>query len=197
VIQQAPIDPAHDEIIFSAGYSIANVSVILITWCLSVCLFVYLWHGSTYVIARDIYDAAVVGERDPLYLLACGSIMFLLLLPFLPIALNPICFKKIVFYSDRVEIRRRFFRVKTIYYSDGAVKEGMLLPGYLIEEVGRKARPHRTPFLYDFQPYFFSSEAEKKIETILDYLTDDSTNKGTRLFKKSKLPRFLSGRQLA
>jgi hypothetical protein len=195
VIQNAAREAAHDEVIFSAGYSIGNVSLILITWCLSVCLFVYLWHGSAYGVAQDIYDAIADGGRDPLYLLACGSIMFLLLLPFLPIVLNPICFKKIVFYSDRVEIVRRILRSKTIYYSNARVDRGTLLPGYLIEEVREKGKPQRTPFLYDFQLLFFPSEAAKKIETILDYLTDDSTNKGTRLFKKCELPRFPSGRQ--
>ncbi len=191
VIQHAPTAAAQDEVIFSAKYSAGRTSVILITWCSSVCLFVYLWHGSAYTIAQDIYDGIVVGGQDLLYLLALGSIMFLLLLPFLPIALNPICFRKIIFYSNRVEIVRRIFRDKTIYYSSGAVKKGMLLPGYLIEEVEHKVRPHRTPFLYDFRLLFFPSDAAKKIETILDYLADDSTNKSTRVFKRSILPQVL------
>jgi hypothetical protein len=188
VMQNAPIDSAEDEVVFSAKYSIGNVSAILVTWYLSVCLFVYLWRGATYHIAYDIYDGIVVGELDPLYLLALGSIMFILFLPLLPLALNPICFKKIIFYQNRVEIVRRIFRSKTIYYSNGAVKKGMLLPGYLIEEVKDKALPHRTQFLYDFRLLFFPSEAGKGIETILDYLTDDSSKKKLRPFKRFILP---------
>jgi hypothetical protein len=188
VMQNAPIDAAQDEVIFSAKYSIGNVSAILVTWCLSVCLFVYLRHGVTYHIAYDIYYDIVFGGLDPLYLLALGSIMFILFLPFLPLALNPLCFKEIIFYPNRVEIVRRIFRSKTMYYSNGAVKKGMLLPGYLIEEVKDKALPHRTPFIYDFEPFFFPSEAGKKIETILDYLTDDSSKKKLRSFKKFILP---------
>ena len=188
VIQNAPIEAAQDEVIFSAKYSVGYVSVILVSWCLVICL----CRGPVYNIAHDIYDGIFVGGQSPLFFLISGSIILLLLLPILPVALSPLWFKEIIFYANRVQIVRRIFRRKTIYYSNATVKRGTLLPGYLIEEVREKGQPQRTPFLYDFQPYFFPSEAEKKIETIRDYLTDDSTNKSTRLFKRCMLPKTLS-----
>jgi hypothetical protein len=188
VMQNAPIDSAEDEVVFSAKYSIGNVSAILVTWCLSVCLFVYLWHGATHDIAYDIYDGIVVGELDPIYLLALGSIMLILLLPFLLLALNPLCFKEIIFYPNRVETVRRIFRGKTIYYSNGMVERGTLLPGYLIEELPEKGQLKSIPFLYAFELFFFPSEAGREIETILDYLTDDLSKKKLRPFKRFILP---------
>jgi hypothetical protein len=190
VIQNAPIEAAQDEVILSAKYSVGYVSVILVSWCLVICL----CRGPVYTIAHDIYDGIFVGGQSPLFFLISGSIILLLLLPLLSVALSPLWFKEIIFYANRVQIVRRIFRRKTIYYSNATVKRGTLLPGYLIEEVREKGQPQRTPFLYDFQPYFFPSEAEKKIETILDYLTDDSTNKSTRLFKRCMLPKTLSPR---
>jgi hypothetical protein len=70
VIQNAPIDAAQDEVIFSAKYSIGKVSLSLIICC----LFVYLWGGNTYGIAHDIYDGIVEGH-GPLHFLLLGSIM--------------------------------------------------------------------------------------------------------------------------
>ena len=189
VIQNAPIVATQDEVIFSAKYSTGIVSgvisSVLITWC----LVFHSWYGIAYDIAHDIYDGIVVGGQGPLHFLLLGSIMLLLLLPLLSLAFNPLCFKEIIFYPNRVEIVRRIFRSKTIYFSNGLVERGILLPGYLIEEVREKGQPQPTRFYYDFTVFWFSSEAGKKIETILDYLTDDSSNKNPRVFKRSILPR--------
>jgi len=108
-------------------------------------------------------------------------------MPLLPIALNPLCFKEINFYQNRVEIARRIFRSKTVYYSNGMVERGILLPGYLIEEVPEKGQSQPTRFLYDFDLWFLPSDATRKIEMILDYLTDDSSKKNPRVFKRSIL----------
>lgn len=187
-IENPSVNGAQDEVIFSAKYSVGKIAVILVIWC----LIIYLSRGSVYNIAHDIYDGIVVGGESTLFFLASGSIILLLLLPILPVVLSPLYFTEIVFYPNRVQITRPVLRSKTIYYSRGAVKRGTLLPGYLIEESREKGQTQRTPLLYDFQPYFFSSEATRRIQTILDYLTDDSTNKGTRLFKRSMLPQILS-----
>jgi hypothetical protein len=69
------------------------------------------------------------------------------------------------------------------------VERGILLPGYLIEEVREKGQTQPTRFIYDFDLWFLPSEAARKIETILDYLTDDSSKKNPRVFKRSILPR--------
>ena len=61
MIQNAPIDAAQDEVIFSAKYSIGRVSLSLIICC----LFVYLWTGNTYDIAYDIYDGTSLEGRVP------------------------------------------------------------------------------------------------------------------------------------
>jgi hypothetical protein len=188
MIQNAPIDAAQDEVILSAKYSIGKVSgmvsSVLIVWC----LVFHRWYSMAYDVAYDIYDGIVVGGHGPLHFLLLGSIMLLLLLPLLSLALNPLCFKEIIFYPNRVEIGRRIFRSKTIYYSNGMVERGTLLPGYLIEELREKGRPQPTPFIYDFEPFLFPSEAGKRIETILDYLTDDSSKKKLRPFKRFMLP---------
>jgi len=114
MIQNAPIDAAQDEVIFSAKYSIGKVSgmvsSVLIVWC----LVFHRWYGMAYDVAYDIYDGIVVGGHGPLHFLLLGSIMLLLLLPLLSLALNPLCFKEIIFYPNRVEIVRRIFRSKTI-----------------------------------------------------------------------------------
>jgi hypothetical protein len=184
VIQNAPMNAAQDEVIFSARYSIGRVSLSVIICC----LFVYLWSDNAHNIAYDIYDG--IGEgQGPLHFLFLGSIILLLLMPFLPIALNPLCFKEIIFYSNRVEIVRRIFRSKTIYYSNGMVERGILLPGYLLEEVPEKGQTPPTRLLYDFDLWFLPSEAGKKIEAILDYLTDDASKKNPRVFRRSTLPK--------
>jgi hypothetical protein len=188
VIQNAPVDATQDEVIFSAKYSIGKVSLSLIICCLFLCL----WRSITYDIAYDIYDGIVVGGQGPLHFLFLGSITLLLLTPFLPIAFNPLCFKEIIFYPNRVEIVRRIFRSKTIYYSNGTVERGILLPGYLIEEAPEKGQPQPTRFYYDFSVFWFSLAAGKKIETILDYFTDDSSNKNPRAFKRSILPELVA-----
>ncbi|MGO9565911.1 MAG: hypothetical protein ACLP5H_00070 [Desulfomonilaceae bacterium] len=104
MIQNAPIDASQDEVIFSAKYSIGIVSGIvsgvLIIWC-SV---FYLWHGIAYEIAYDIYDGILVEGQGILHFLLLGSIILLLLTPLLPLAFNPLCFKEIIFYPNRVEI---------------------------------------------------------------------------------------------
>ena len=183
MIQNAPIDATQDEVIFSAKYSIGKVSSSLIICC----LVVYLWSGNTYGIAHDIYDGIVEGQ-GPLHFMLLGSIILLLLTPLLPLVLNPLCFKEIIFYSNRVEIVRRIIRCKTIYYSNGMVERATLLPGYLIEEVREKEQPQPTRLYNDMEVFFFPSGAAKKIETILDYLTDDTSKKNPRVFKKSILP---------
>jgi hypothetical protein len=184
VIQNALIDAAQDKVIFSAKYSIGRVSLSLIICC----LFVYLWSDNTYNIDYDIYYGIVVGGQGPLHFLLLGSIILLLLTPLVPLAFNPLCFKEIIFYPNRVEILRRIFRSKTIYYSNGMVERGYLLPGYLIDKVREKGQPQPTRFLYDFDLWFLPSEAARKIETILDYLTNDSSKKNPRVFRRSVLP---------
>ncbi|MGO9569374.1 MAG: hypothetical protein ACLP5H_17710, partial [Desulfomonilaceae bacterium] len=84
---------------------------------------------------------------------------------------------------------RRIFRCKTIYYSNGMVERGTLLPGYLIEEVREQGQPQPTRFFYDFDITLFPADATKRVEMILDYLTDDSSKKNPRVFKRSILPR--------
>ena len=71
MIQNAPIDAAQDEVIFSAKYSIGRVSLSLIICC----LFVYLWRGISYDIAHDIYDGIVVGREGLLHFMLLGSII--------------------------------------------------------------------------------------------------------------------------
>ena len=87
MIQNAPIDAAQDEVIFSAKYSIGRVSLSLIICC----LFVYLWSTNTYDIAYSIYDGIVVGGQGPLHFLLLGSII-LYTPPLMPIVLNPFAF---------------------------------------------------------------------------------------------------------
>jgi hypothetical protein len=172
----------------SAKYSVGKVSGIVSSVLIIWCLVFHRWYGTAYDVAYDIYEGIVVGGHGPLHFLLLGSVMLFLLLPLLYLALNPICFKEIIFCPNRVQIVRRILRPKTIYYSNARLDRGTLLPGYLIEEVPEKGQPKRTPFIYDFQPYFFPSEAAKKVETILDYLTDDSSKKNPRLFKRAVLP---------
>ena len=69
MIQNAPIDAAQDEVIFSAKYSIGIVSGVLIMWC----LVFYLWRGISYAIAHEIYDGIVVGREGPLHFMLFGS----------------------------------------------------------------------------------------------------------------------------
>jgi hypothetical protein len=71
VIQNAPVDAAQDEVIFSAKYPIGIVSGVLIMWC----LVFYLWRGISYVIAHEIYDGIVVGREGPLHFMLLGSLI--------------------------------------------------------------------------------------------------------------------------
>jgi hypothetical protein len=183
VIQNALIDAAQDEVVFTAQYSFTRLSVILgIYW-----LLMWRWLGFTYDVAHHICEGIVSGE-GLLHFLLLGSILLLLLTPVLGFGLNPLLFKEFIFYPNRLGIVRRIFRSKTVYHSNAVVEKGTLTAGHLIYEAREKGKPQQTPFFYDIYTSFFSSEAREEIENIFDYLTDDSSQKNPRIFKRRMLP---------
>lgn len=185
MIQNASIDAAQYEAIFSAKYSPAKVGVILTIEC---CIFAYLVGDFACSLISDICGSIVVGE-SPLHFVALGSILLVLLVPILQVAFTPLFFKEINFYPNRVEIVRRMFPPKIVYYSRATVEKGMLTAGYLIEEAREKGKSRRTRFFYDIEPFLFASEARERLEAIFDYLSGDSSEKNPRVFTRSVLSR--------
>ncbi len=184
MVLNAPIDAAQDEVIFSAKYSFKRVCVILTIYC----LLMSGWFGFACPIVDDIYDGIVAGE-GLLHFLLLGSLLILPLLPVLDFGLNPLFFREIIFYPNRLKIVRRILGCKTVYYSNGTVEKGTMRDGYIIEPVPEKAHAQRTRFFYDIELLFFASEAAAPFRKILDYLSDDSSQKKLRVFKRSMLPR--------
>lgn len=182
--QNVPADAAHDEVIYSAKYPPERVSVILIIYC----LLMYWWLSFTYDIVRDIYDGIVAGEGLRHFLLL-SSILLLFLVPLLDMGVNPLLFKEIIFYSNRIEIVRRILKPKTVYYSCATVEKGSWSSGYLVEKLPEKRKSKRTRFFYDIRLSFFPTNTANEIESIFDYLADDSSQTNPRVFKRSTLPK--------
>lgn len=166
-----------DDIVFSARYSRFKVWISIIVAILPV---MFLSFGAAYLcMLRGKYLGAVA-----LSLIGSCGLLFVL---------DSALFKGIEFFGDRVTKLWYVFGSRTVQYSSGMAKAPdwymrLLSSAHFIVEVKDDGRPVplRLPIMY--YAFFFPSDTAKKIEMIIDYLTEDTEN-NPRKFKRSMLPK--------
>jgi hypothetical protein len=164
------------EIIFSARYSVLRVwSMVIVVAMFPTWIFCYLLYID--VVHEKYIHAFFV------------SVLLLLMLLF---TLDSILFKELLFYQDRVVKVWHIFGSRTIYYVAGKIVDPprywrWVLSGHHIRETrSGKNFVLQIPVLYIGS--MFPSTTARKIETIMDYLTQDVQN-NPRNFKKASLPK--------
>ena len=176
MVENEQLKTQDDEIIFSARYSVSRV------WLLLIVVAVF----PTWLLFSVVYLDLVRGRYIDALLF---SILPLLMLLF---TLDSVFFKELLFYQDRVVKVWHIFGNRTIYYVAGKIVDPprywrWVLSGHHI----RETRPGKNfviqiPILYVGS--MFPSTTVQKIETIMDYLTQDVEN-NPRTFKKASLPK--------
>jgi hypothetical protein len=122
-----------------------------------------------------------------------GALLWFFGFIMLYVPLDAIFFKELLFYQDRVVKVWHLLGQKSIPYSRASVKgpdwymRWLSSAHHIFESKDDgKPIPMRLPLLY--HSFFFTPKTRKRIEMIMDYMTEDKEN-NPRKFRKSVLPK--------
>lgn len=177
MVDKSEISANGDEVIFSAQYSSFRV------WFSFLTAFTFLL---TLLIAGACFairDGNYLGGGALAFVAACGALFIL----------DAIFFKELLFYGDRVAKVWHLFGQRTISYSNASVSFPQWYMRWISsahhifesKENGRPV-PLRLPIMYN--AFFFPADTWERIDTIVNYLTQDDDN-NPKKFRKTKLPK--------
>jgi hypothetical protein len=176
MVDKDQITKLEDEIIFSARYSPFRVWIMVMVVAL-----LPMW-----LLFRVCYLDLLRGKYMDAFIVSVLPLLMLL------VTLDSIFFKELLFYQDRVVKVWHLFGRRTIYYSAGKVVDPphswrWIFSYHHIREtrIGKNF-VIQIPILYI--AWLFPSAAAAKIETIMDYLTQDIED-NPRNFKRATLPK--------